>query len=212
MTTGQRFATSGLASATLSVVASLPALAHHVMDGKLPQTLTQGLLSGFGHPIIGIDHLLFIVGVGLLAGLLGRKLLLPLAFILGTLAGAGAHLSGLNIAFAEIAILASVALMAIAVLTRVNTSAPLMAGLVAAAGIFHGYAYAESIFGAEPAPLYAYLAGFAIIQFAIAVGAAVALEMLQRRHATLARTGLRAAGVVMAVFVFVAAGQMVLSV
>ena len=41
----------------------------------------------------------------------------------------------------------------------------LTAGLVAFAGIFHGYAYAESIFGAEPTPLYAYLAGFAIIQF-----------------------------------------------
>jgi urease accessory protein len=211
MTTRQRFAALGLASATLSAT-SLPALAHHVMDGKLPQTLTQGLLSGFGHPVIGIDHLLFIIGVGLLAGLLGRKLLLPLSFIVGTLAGAIAHLSGLNIAFAEIAILASVALMAIAVIAHVSTSATLIVGLVALAGLFHGYAYAESIFGAEPTPLYAYLAGFAVIQFAIAVGAAVALEMLQRSHRALARIGLRAAGGAMAVFALVAAGQMVLGV
>jgi len=46
-----------------------PAWAHHVMGGKLPQTFLQGLLSGFGHPVIGIDHLAAIVGVGILAAL-----------------------------------------------------------------------------------------------------------------------------------------------
>jgi urease accessory protein len=45
-----------------------------------------------------------------------------------------------------------------------------MAGL-AVAGILHGHAYAESIFGAEPAPLVAYLVGFSLIQLAIASAA-----------------------------------------
>jgi len=138
----------------------------------------------------------------------GRRFTVPLAFILGTLGGAAAHLSGLNIAFAEAAILASVGLMAIAVFYRIRIPALLTAGLVAAAGIFHGYAYAESIFGAEPTPLYAYLAGFAIIQFAIAVAAATAMAMMQERHDTLVPTSMRVAGSVMGLFFVVIAGQM----
>ena len=40
------------------------AFAHHLMGGEVPTTAWQGLLSGLGHPIIGIDHFAFIVGVG----------------------------------------------------------------------------------------------------------------------------------------------------
>ena len=40
--------------------------------------------------------------------------------------------------------------------------------LIAVAGIFHGYAYGESIVGAEMTSVVAYLAGFAIIQLVIA--------------------------------------------
>jgi len=207
MTIKQRIAGFGAVAAALCAT-SIPALAHHVMGGKMPSTFVQGLLSGFGHPIIGLDHFLFIIGVGLLAGVLGRRFMVPLAFILGTLGGAAVHLSGLNIAFAEVAILASVGLMAIAVFYRIRIPALLTAGLVAAAGIFHGYAYAESIFGAEPTPLYAYLAGFAIIQFAIAVAAATAMAMMQERRDTLVPTSMRVAGSVMALFVIVTAGQM----
>lgn len=207
MTITQRVAGFG-AIVTTVCATSLPALAHHVMDGKMPSTFAQGLLSGFGHPIIGIDHMLFIIGVGLLAGVLGRKFLLPLAFIAGTLGGAAVHLSGVEVGLAELAVLASLAFMAVAVFMSIRMPALLIAGLVAVGGLFHGYAYAESIFGAEPTPLYAYLAGFAIIQFAIAVGAAHALAFLQKRRAALVPTGMRVAGSVMALFVIVSLGQM----
>ena len=40
---------------------------HHVMDYAMPATALEGLLSGLGHPVIGIDHLLFIAGAGVLA-------------------------------------------------------------------------------------------------------------------------------------------------
>jgi urease accessory protein len=46
------------------------------------------------------------------------------------------------------------------------------AAIFAVAGLFHGYAFGESIVGAEPAPLGAYLVGLALIQSAIAVGTA----------------------------------------
>ena len=44
--------------------------------------------------------------------------------------------------------------------------------LFAMVGAVHGYALGESIYGAEPTPLYAYLLGLAVIQSAIALAAA----------------------------------------
>ena len=44
-----------------------------------------------------------------------------------------------------------------------------MTAVALAAGIFHGYTYAESIVGAEPAPLVADLAGFTAVQLAVAM-------------------------------------------
>ena len=45
-----------------------------------------------------------------------------------------------------------------------------IAALAGLAGIFHGFAYGEGIFGAEPTPMIAYLIGFIMIQLAIALG------------------------------------------
>ncbi|WRH65888.1 MAG: HupE/UreJ family protein [Planktothrix sp. GU0601_MAG3] len=44
----------------------------------------------------------------------------------------------------------------------------LLIGLASVAGLFHGYAYGESIMGAEMTPLISYLAGFTVIQLTIA--------------------------------------------
>jgi urease accessory protein len=207
----KRIAVIGFIDAILFAI-STPAWAHHVMGGKMPATFAQGLVSGLGHPVIGVDHFLFIVGVGLLAGFMGRKLLLPLAFIIGTWGGAVAHLLSLNIPFVEVGILGSVVLMAIAVIGDLRMHALITAGLVAAAGIFHGYAYAESIFGAEPTPLYAYLAGFAVIQFVIAVAVASAFTTIQKRSEALAQTCARVAGGAMAGVAMFAASNMAFSV
>src|SRR5258708_39001607 len=46
-----------------------PALAHHVMGGRLPVTFADGLLSGLGHPIIGLDHFAAVVAESLLVWL-----------------------------------------------------------------------------------------------------------------------------------------------
>jgi urease accessory protein len=46
---------------------------------------------------------------------------------------------------------------------------PVLAGLAAFAGIFHGYAYGEAIIGANMTPLLAYLLGFSVIQYGVAM-------------------------------------------
>src|SRR5262245_39738421 len=78
-----------------------PALAHHLMGGVLPGTAWQGLLSGLGHPIIGIDHFAFVVGVGLMSQLAGRLALLPLLFIVGTVLGCFVHVAAVTVPLAE---------------------------------------------------------------------------------------------------------------
>ena len=68
--------------------------------------------------------------------------------------------------------------------------------LFAVAGLVHGYALGESIVGAEPSPLLAYLAGLLIIQTAIGVAVYAAVLALARWPAR--TTGLTVAGVLVA--------------
>ncbi|HEX5959283.1 MAG TPA: HupE/UreJ family protein [Hyphomicrobiaceae bacterium] len=172
-----RYATSTAMAASLATLPfASPAYAHHFMGGELPRTGWQGLLAGLGHPIIGIDHFAFIVGAGLLAYLAGRVVLLPLSLVIGTVAGCMLHVMGFDLPAAELTVALTVAAAAALVVTRAKVPLGLLAALVAAAGIYHGYAYGESIVGAEPMPLGAYFLGFGIIQSAIGIGSGVALR------------------------------------
>ena len=58
----------------LLALASLPAQAHHFMDGGMPQNWLEGLLSGLGHPVIGPDHAAFVFAAGFLLALSSRGL------------------------------------------------------------------------------------------------------------------------------------------
>jgi len=168
-----------LAAITLSFIATaVPALAHHAMGGKIPTTLWEGLVTGVAHPVIGLDHLAFTVAVGLLVAVSGAPLYVPLLFVGGTLLGCLAFLGGLALPGTEWLILLSVLVLGIAVAAGHRRVRPLELGLFAAAGLFHGMAYAEGIIGSETAPLVAYLVGFAAVQAVIAVGIAVGLRAL----------------------------------
>ncbi|HEY6821151.1 MAG TPA: HupE/UreJ family protein [Burkholderiales bacterium] len=158
------------------------AFAHHFMGGETPRTFMQGLLSGLGHPLIGVDHAAFIIGAGFALGSMRDGLWGLGALIAGTLLGAALHLSGIAVPASETLVAVSVMLVAaVVVLQRPVPLTELAIGL-AAAGALHGYAYAESIFGAERAVLAAYLAGFTIIQACVA-GAALLLHRKLRASA-----------------------------
>jgi len=153
----------------LLLVATNAAFAHHVMGGQLPQTFGQGLLSGVGHPVIGVDHFAFVVAVGITAALAGRLWALTLSFLAGTLAGCLVHLGGVTLPVAELVIAATVLLLGAVIATNRELPAFMLAVLFAGAGLFHGYAYGESIFGAEQTPLISYLVGFTLVQLVVAV-------------------------------------------
>ena len=180
----------------LMMMITQPAWAHHPMDGKLPQTFLQGLLSGFGHPVIGIDHLAAIVGIGILAALAGRSAAVVLAFSVAVIAGVGLHLSGIDLPASELFVGLTTLLIGALVIARQSMGAGLAALLFAIAGLVHGYALGESIVGAEASPLVAYLLGLLIMQTAIGVVVYAAVRSLARWPAR--TTGLTVAGVLVA--------------
>ena len=181
----------------IMMVIAQPAWAHHPMGGKLPQTFLQGLLSGFGHPVIGVDHLAAIVGVGILAALAGRSAAVVLAFSVAVIAGVGLHLSGIDLPASELFVGLTTLLIGALVILRQSMSAGRALLLFALAGLVHGYALGESIVGAEASPLVAYLVGLLIMQSAIGVVVHAAVRGLARWPARTA--GLTVAGVLVAV-------------
>ncbi len=168
-----------LAVAALVVtMSSFPAFAHHMMDGEVPKTLMQGLLSGLAHPVIGLDHLAFVAAIGVVAALAARPVAIPLSFIVGTALGCLAYVARPGLPFAELAVVASLVLGAAWLFLRrpLDTGAHL--AVIALCGLVHGYAYGESILGAEMAPLGSYIVGFLAVQFGIAAAIAAGVRRL----------------------------------
>jgi urease accessory protein len=161
-----------LATIATVTLAATPAMAHHAMGGKMPTNFFQGLLSGVAHPVIGVDHLVMIVAIGLFAGIKCQGLALPIAFCLAAMVGTGLHLLSMSLPGAELWVSGSVLALGLLMLVQARLNLAAIFGLIGLAGLFHGYAYGESIFGVEGTPLVAYLIGFTAIQMAIGVGAA----------------------------------------
>lgn len=160
-----------LIASLMSLGMAAPALAHHAFGGETPNNVFEGFLAGLAHPVIGLDHFAFVVAIGLIAAGIEGGILIPISFAIATMAGTGIHLAAIDIPLLEMAIAFSVVAFGVMVALRQKLNAPTLATIAAIAGIFHGYAYGEAIVGAEMTPLIAYLAGFAVIQMAIALGA-----------------------------------------
>jgi len=156
---------------TALLALALPAAAHHPLGGATPGNWFEGLLSGLGHPIIGFDHFLFIVAVGVACYYFGRHIVTIAAFLAGALAGTLLHLRAPALPYADALVAASLILLGALFWLRSGwLRSNLAIALFAICGIAHGYAYGEAIVGAETTPLLAYLVAFTVMQFAIALG------------------------------------------
>jgi urease accessory protein len=181
----------------LLLVTSVPALAHHPLDGRTPGSFLEGFLSGLAHPLIGPDHFTFVVAIGLLAAIQRQGLLILIAFILSAMLGTGLHLVGLNLPGAELLIAGSILLFGLLLSLKESPNTLLVTALAAIAGVFHGYAYGESIFGATLVPLLAYLIGFTVIQMVISMGVfAIAKGLMRQNGAQTGLSSIRSAGLV----------------
>jgi urease accessory protein len=192
--------------AVTSLLFSTPALAHHAMGGKLPATFFEGFVSGLAHPVIGLDHFTFVVSVGLLAAISRQGIKIPLAFVLAAMLGTGLHLMQLALPAAELVISGSVLLFGILLALKERPNSWILTGLAAFIGLFHGYAYGESIFGAEITPLIAYLVGFTAIQLVVAIATFLIGKTVLKRTMEQPNLLLRFAG-----FVICGAGAVFLS-
>ncbi|HNB27986.1 MAG TPA: HupE/UreJ family protein [Alphaproteobacteria bacterium] len=178
------------AAAVLTALAS-PAMAHtgvHLFG-------ESGFVAGFSHPLLGLDHLLAMLGVGIWAAQLGGRAtwLVPAAFVSVMVAGAALALSGAALPMVEFGIGGSV--LAIGGLIALGARLPLVVamGVVGLFALFHGHAHGTELPGfAHPA---AYGAGF-VLATALLHAAGFGIALLLRAQAT--RLPLRLGGLVMA--------------
>lgn len=197
--------------AAIGLLLPVPAVAHHAMGGETPRTFVQGLLSGLAHPVIGIDHFLFLLSAGFLAyGLRSRsRFLTPAAFVLGGFFGTCLDRAGFGMPLAEVLTALSVIVGGALVLRTRPLSGPAIGLFFGVAGVVHGYAYAESIIGAELPPYAAYLLGLAAIQYVVMAGMVMALTkqvgLGERGYVTVARR-ITAASALVGGAVFLALG------
>ncbi|MCH9853403.1 MAG: HupE/UreJ family protein [Alphaproteobacteria bacterium] len=152
-----------------SLMLANPALAHHPLDGTTPTTLWHGIISGFAHPILGLDHLAFIVAIGLLALFQKNRLILPASFVGASLLGCLLFLVNIVIPFNEMLIALSVICIGVALAYGRKLASHYVIILAITAGLAHGTAYGDGIIGAEATPLVAYLLSFTVGQFLIAL-------------------------------------------
>ncbi len=188
-----------LALTLAGLAAATPAFAHHPMGGMTPANFTQGLLSGLGHPVIGLDHLAALIGVGLVSSRFARGLTLPAFWIVAMAAGVALHLASADLPYAEALVALSVVAIGLAATVRTTLPYGLIAALLAAGGAVHGYALGESIVGAEATPLAAYLAGLVAVQVALTTGIALAVRFVSKGSLAMPSPRLRLAGLAVAV-------------
>ncbi|WP_295884568.1 HupE/UreJ family protein [uncultured Thiohalocapsa sp.] len=159
-----------------------------------------GFLSGFGHPISGLDHVLAMVAVGLWGAQLSAPAiwLLPVAFPIMMAFGGLLGLSGVELPAVEVAIALSAVILGALILgaIRVPLAAALL--LVGFFAVFHGHAHGTEMTAGQSAILYS-------IGFVIATGllhaAGIGIGFIHRWEP--GRVALRGAGgVVMAGGVF----------
>jgi urease accessory protein len=133
-----------LALAALVFAAATPALAH---PGHGSDTLAAGLM----HPLTGLDHMLAMLAVGLVAAQRGGRALWlwPSSFVTAMLAGYGLGVSLPGSPLFEPGVLASVIVLAALATAQVRVPLVFGAGLIGACGLCHGYVHgAESPAGA----------------------------------------------------------------
>lgn len=104
---------------------------------------TLSFIAGLAHPFTGFDHLLAMLGVGVIAGRARGPLRfwLPLCFLAAMAFGGVLAVRGLPLPMVETMIAVSVVLTCGAVLASLRLPSHLTAAIAATFAVFHGYAH-----------------------------------------------------------------------
>lgn len=141
------------AAVSLTLVQTQAALAHPGHPG-------HAFADGWWHPLLGLDHLLAMVAVGLLAVRLGGRglWLMPAMFISAMVGGGIIAASGVALPGVEWGIMASVLVLGALIAACWRMPLPAGAALVSLFAVFHGYAHAAEMVAGGSLSVYA--AGF----------------------------------------------------
>ena len=146
-----------LAIALAGSLASVTPAAAHVGTG-----LPGGIVSGFEHPFVGLDHLLAMMAVGLWGAFLGRPLIyaLPVTFPLLMVVGAALGMFGLHAPSVEMGVAVSVVILGLCIAFAFRASVWAAYTIVALFALFHGYSHGVELpSAADPV---GYSAGFVL--------------------------------------------------
>jgi len=139
------------------VFISLPAEAHHPWESQKESfNIIQGFFSGLAHPLLGMDHLIFLISVGLV-GRLSSFTRVPFLLICGTV---GSIASQFFPIFPGAELLMGISIICSALVAFCKLPTVLMPGLILA----HGFVLGNSMIGIEPTPLSAYFVGLLVIE------------------------------------------------
>ena len=124
--------------------------------------LAGGFISGLTHPILGFDHVVAMIAVGLWGAFLGAPAiwLLPVVFPLVMAFGAVLGILGVPVPAVEVGIAASAIVLGLLILFKARWPLWSAAAIVGAFAIFHGHAHGTELPDAANPALYA--AGFVI--------------------------------------------------
>jgi urease accessory protein len=201
MTTRLASLPARLALGAALVLSATPAFAHP------GHTEATGLSQGFLHPLGGVDHVLAMVAVGLIAARIGGRalVLVPLAFLGMMVVGGALGAAGIGLPFVEVGIALSV--MVLGAVLALRGALPLVGAmvLVGAFAVFHGHAHGAEM--PDSATGLAYGLGF-LAATALLHAAGLGLGLAASRwNLTAGRPALRVTGAA-----FVAAGLGLLTV
>ena len=172
------------------ILAPAAALAHPGHDGA------GGLLHGFVHPVTGIDHVLAMIAVGVLAAQYGGRALwlVPMSFLAAMAAAGAIGMAGIPVQVVEAGIGLSVVVLGLMIAFQIKPPTLVAMVVVGFFALFHGYAHGSAMPNGLAGLLFA--VGF-LIATALLLGAGEGLGLLLQRQ-TLSRRLVQAGGGAMA--------------
>lgn len=161
----------------IPIVVASPALAHHPLAGQPMESFSHGVLSGVGHPVLGFDHLFFVLAMGLAARLAGVPFRGPLFYLVAMLVGCGALYAGWNAPSREAMIALSLLVVGGGLASGRQMPARVLPWVFAGFGLFHGAGFGTSLAaqegGVSTLVLTGYLLGLGLVQYGLAIAAGV---------------------------------------
>jgi len=136
----------------------------------MPTTFLEGLLSGLSHPVVGLDHLAFIVVLAVVAALVSARIPLIATFVAAAAIGTVVHAVNFDFPFSEQLVALSVIIAGTLIALGLGAKQLIWLPFAGIAGLLHGHAFGETVLGADGIVIGAYVIGVVIVCSVIALG------------------------------------------